>query len=143
MTENKGNVYSLPSHKLINGLKREGIINFSDILKDFPYNLSSIRNLGAKSIEEIKTAVLSKLEKLDESAYAFCTGDMDALYSDDYITQKIDKCFENVEFNGISFSQIRDTFPEEFNETRIKKCIGRLLADKKLEYVDFLSLIHI
>lgn len=120
-----------------NGLKREGIINFSDILKDFPNNLYSIRNLGAKSIEEIKTAVLSKLEKLDESAYAFCIGDMDALYSDDYITQKIDKCFENVEFNGISFSQIRDAFPEDFNETRIKKCIGRLLADKKLEYVDF------
>lgn len=120
-----------------NGLKREGIMNFSDILKDFPDNLYSIPNLGAKSIEEIKTAVLSQLEKLDESAYAFCTGDMDALYSDDYITQKIDKCFENVEFNGISFSQIRDTFPEDFNETRIKKCIGRLLADKKLEYVDF------
>lgn len=131
-------VYELElSIRSINALRRAQIPNLSDLLKGFPNNLYSIRNLGEKSIDEIKTVVMQQLENLDESAFAFCSGDMESLYSDDYILQKVMKCFENAGFSGISFPQVRGLFPEEFNESRIKKCIGRLLAEKKLEYVDF------
>jgi hypothetical protein len=46
-------------------------------------------------------------------------------------------CFENSGFSGLSFQQMRANLPEAISEDRIKKCIGSLLAENKLEYVDF------
>lgn len=77
------------------------------------------------------------MEKLQPATAAFCNSDMDALYSDEYITEKLLTRFDGIGFEGLSFQQMREVLPEEIREDRIKQCIGKLLASHKLEYVVF------
>lgn len=74
---------------------------------------------------------------MQNAVSAYCIGDANAMYSDEFVLDTVISCFEDVDFKGISFKEIRIAFPDEFDEARIKKCIGGLLADRKLEYVDF------
>lgn len=125
------------SVRSVNAFMRSNILSFYDALSVYPDNLSSLRNIGAKSIDEIKTRMEYYISKMQNAVSAYCSGDMSAMYSDEFVFDTVMSCFEDVGFKGISFKQIRDVFPDEFDETRIKQCIGGLLADKKLEYVDF------
>ena len=125
------------SVRSVNAFMRSNILSFYDALSVYPDNLSSLRNIGAKSIDEIKTRLEYYISKMQNAVSAYCSGDMSAMYSDEFVFDTVMSCFEDVGFKGISFKQIRDVFPDEFDETRIKQCIGGLLADKKLEYVDF------
>lgn len=125
------------SVRSVNALSRSNILSFYDALSVYPNNLSSLKNIGAKSIDEIKARMEYYISKMQNAVSSYCSGDMEAMYSDEYIYETVLSCFENIGFKGISFKEIRIAFPDEFDETRIKKCIGGLLADKKLEYVDF------
>lgn len=120
-----------------NALMHSGYKSLLEILYTYPDNLRSIKNIGAKSIAEIQQAVDSYMEKLQPATAAFCNSDMDALYSDEYITEKLLTRFDGIGFEGLSFQQMREMLPVEISEERIKKCIGALLASHKLEYVDF------
>ena len=125
------------SVRSVNAFMRSNILSFYDALSVYPDNLSSLRNIGAKSIDEIKTRMEYYISKMQNAVSAYCSGDMSAMYSDEFVFDTVMSCFEDIGFKGISFKQIRGVFPDEFDETRIKQCIGGLLADKKLEYVDF------
>lgn len=125
------------SVRSVNALSRSNILSFYDALSVYPNNLSSLKNIGAKSIDEIKARMEYYISKMQNAVSSYCSGDMEAMYSDEYIYETVLSCFENIGFKDISFKEIRIAFPDEFDETRIKKCIGGLLADKKLEYVDF------
>lgn len=125
------------SVRSVNAFMRSNILSFYDALSVYPDNLTSVRNIGTKSIDEIKTRMEYYISKMQNAVSAYCSGDMSGMYSDDFVLDKVMSCFEDIGFSGISFKRIREVFPEEFDETRIKQCIGRLLADKKLEYVDF------
>lgn len=120
-----------------NALMHSGYKSLLEILYSYPDNLRSIKNIGAKSIAEIQQAVDPYMEKLQPATAAFCNSDMDALYSDEYITEKILIRFDGIGFEGLSFQQMREVLPEEISEERIKKYIGTLLASHELEYVDF------
>ena len=125
------------SVRSVNAFMRSNILSFYDALSVYPDNLSSLRNIGAKSIDEIKTRMEYYISKMQNAVSAYCSGDVSAMYSDGFIYDTVMSCFEDIGFKGVSFKQIREAFPDEFEEIRIKKCIGRLLADKQLEYVDF------
>lgn len=125
------------SVRSVNALSRANILSFYDALSVYPDNLSSLKNIGAKSIDEIKARMEYYISKMQNAVPAYCSGDLEVMYSDEYIYETVLSCFENIGFNGISFKEIRIAFPDKFDETRIKKCIGGLLADKQLEYVDF------
>lgn len=125
------------SERSYNALMHSGYKSLLEILYTYPDNLRSIKNIGAKSIAEIQQAVDSYMEKLQPATAAFCNSDMDALYSDEYITEKLLTRFDGIGFEGLSFQQMREMLPVEISEKRIKKCIGALLASHKLEYVDF------
>lgn len=122
-----------PYHSLLNYNYK----SLSKILQTYPNNLRYIRSIGKKSVSEICQVVDSYMEELQPAMAAFCSGDMDAQYSDEYITEKLLDHFYGVGFEGLSFQQMREALPEEISEERIKKCIGILLASHKLEYVDF------
>ena len=120
-----------------NALMNSGYKSLLEILYTYPDNLRSIKNIGAKSIAEIQQVVDSYMEKLQPATAAFCNSDMDALYSNEYITEKLLTRFDGIGFEGLSFQQMREVLPVEISEERIKKCIGKLLASHTLEYVDF------
>lgn len=125
------------SVRSVNAFMRSNILSFYDALSVYPDNLSSLRNIGAKSVDEIKARMEYYISKMQNAVSAYCSGDASAMYSDEFVYDTVMSCFEDVGFKGISFKQIREAFPDEFEEIRIKKCIGGLLADKQLEYVDF------
>lgn len=120
-----------------NALMHSGYKSLLEILYAYPGNLRSIRNIGAKSITEIHQVVDSYMEKLQPATAAFCNDDMDTLYSEEYIKEKLLARFDGIGFDGLSFQQMREAVPKAVSDDRIKKCIGSLLAARKLEYVDF------
>lgn len=120
-----------------NALKREGLLSFLDVIKSYPHNLVSIRNVGEKSIAEIMEKIEHCISKMHPAVAAYCSGDTTLLYSDDFILETVMSCFENIGFGGVSFKEIIVKFPEDLDVTRVKKCIGTLLAENELEYVDF------
>ena len=118
-------------------LTRAEIHTLSEILPIYPDGIASLRNIGAKTVTEIQTRVKYYMDKFQPIVAAYCGDDMDAMYTDAYISEKVMACFENTGFSGLSFQQMRANLPEAISEDRIKKCIGSLLAENKLEYVDF------
>lgn len=125
------------SKRSTNALMRSNVLSFYDLLSVYPNILRSIRNLGAKSIDEIKARTEYYSSKMQSAVSAYCSGDTSVLYTDKFIFDTVMSCFEDAGFSGLSFKQIRESFPDEFDESRIKKCIGKLLANKQFEYVDF------
>ena len=125
------------SNRSLHALLGSGISKFSMLLEIYPLGISSLRNLGAKSIDEIKSIVFSKLEKLKPTIVAFCSGNTQSLFSDEFIIDTVLKCFENKAFVGVSYKEIKEKFSDDVDENRIKKAIGSLIRDGVLEYVDF------
>lgn len=136
-------VHNLPveemglSNRSVGALTANGLNTFADVLKIYPNNISSLRNIGAKSIADIKTKTECYIDKIQDSLRSYCSGNENALYSDEFVFERIMSNFENIGFSGISYNEIRTAFPEDFDESRIKDSIGKLIFDKKLEYVDF------
>ena len=126
------------SNRSTHALLSAGLTKFSSLLKIYPSGISSLRNLGAKSDTEIKNAVLSHLKKIRPFVKTYCcSGDIQTLYSDEYIKNTVLNQFENIGFAGLSFKEIKEKLPEDIDEARIKKTIGALLRDNIIEYVDF------
>lgn len=123
--------------RAVNALKNAGIFKFSAIIPIYPDGIASLRNIGAKTVAEIQERVKYYMDKFQPIVAAYCGDDTDAMYTDAYISEKVMACFENTGFSGLSFQQMRANLPEAISEDRIKKCIGSLLAENKLEYVDF------
>lgn len=125
------------SNRSIRALSNLGLTKLSALVKIYPSGLITIKNLGTKSAYEIKSVVESQLEKIQPFVKAYCIGDMQALYSDEYIKQTILDLFKDKPFSGLSLGEMKAALPEEIEESRIKKVIGGMLRDNILEYVDF------
>ena len=123
--------------RAVNALKNASVFTFSAILPIYPDGIPSLRNIGAKTVAEIQEKVGYYLEKLQPIVAAYCGDDTDAMYTDEYIAEKVMGCFDNTGFSGLSFPQMRSALPDAITDQRIKKCIGGLIAEKKLEYVDY------
>lgn len=118
-------------------LKRADIHTLSAILPIYPNRIAWLHNIGAKTVTEIQEKVSYYLAKLQPIVAAYCGDDTDAMYTDEYIAEKVMGCFDNTGFSGLSFPQMRSALPDAITDQRIKKCIGGLIAEKKLEYVDY------
>lgn len=125
------------STRATNALKRSGILSFYASLSIYPNNIILLNNIGNLTVNEIKTKIEYYITKLHDPLAAYCNGESNSLYSDEFVYDKVMSCFEDIGFKGVSFKEIRDEIPEDIDDSRIKSCIGSLLADKKLEYVDF------
>ena len=118
------------SVRSFNCLNRSGVLYFHQIIDLYPDGFYKIRNLGAKSIEELLSVV-------ENTVAAYYGVNQTELYSDNFIREKVLSCFDDIGFKGLSFKEMKSAFPEEIEDSRIKNTIGKLIADKKLEYVDF------
>lgn len=125
------------SNRAAHALSRLGLTKLSALVKIYPSGIITIKNLGTKSAAEVESVVQSKLEKIKPFVKAYCVGDIQALYSDEYIRKNILDLFAYIGFVGLSFKEIRGEFPEDIDDSRIKKMIGELIRDNILEYVDF------
>lgn len=118
-------------------LSHFGLTKLSSLVEIYPAGIITIKSLGTKSVDEIKSVVESQLEKIQPFVKAYCMGDMQALYSDEYIKRTILDLFNDKPFSGLSLGEMKAALPDEVEESRIKKVVGGMLRDNILEYVDF------
>ncbi len=120
-----------------NGLKKAGIEMFSQLAAFKDIDIRSLSALGDKSAREIiqkKWAVLSERE---EDLKSYISGDYSALFSESKIEEMILNLFSSLGFQSLSYRRIREKLPDKLDETAVKHVIGKMIHDKKLEYVDF------
>ncbi len=126
------------SNRTFNALNKEGIHDFTEILELYPEQLNSIMGLGAKSISELNDAIINTLSKYEKDILSYIEGDYSAVFDDEYINDYIMSKYKQYKpFYGISLAEFKDSLPEIISEKRLRKCIGKLLEQKKIEYVDF------
>ncbi|MBR2743642.1 MAG: hypothetical protein IKD89_08670 [Clostridia bacterium] len=120
-----------------NALLRGGLEKLSDIIFLTYRDLDECRGLSSDGINEIITKRNEYLLNNEERIRAYCAGDKDALISDDSIRALVLDLYKKARFKGFSLNEMRERLPSHIAETRLKKTLGALLAEKQLEYVDF------
>lgn len=120
-----------------NALSNSGICSFSELLELYPYRISSVGNLGTKSVNEICHVVREYMNNNKKQIVAFCLGDTSLLYTEKYFEERLIKLFNGSGFKGFSFKEMKAVFPEDIDEQALKNAIGKLIAKREIEYVDF------
>lgn len=125
------------SVRAFNAFHNAGAQTFLDALDFYPDRLMKLSNVGVKTLTEIEDRMELYLARYTPLVQAYCNGDESVLYSDEQLKNTVMSCLEKVDFIGVSFAEIREKFSETIDEHRIKKCIGQLIAEHSLEYVDY------
>lgn len=127
------------SNRPKNRLVENGYKLLSDCILKTRSEFQKIPAMGTGSIDEIIKKINDYLITNEDRILSFITGDESALLEDHSIKDMILKQYNEVGFKGLSFDDIVEKFKyiEQVNCTRLKKIIGELIADKKLEYVDY------
>ena len=115
-----------------NCLRRAGIQTIQQLL-DYPTEeLIKIRNLGAKTLRELEGI----REKYQPPAEERPQAEEVHLVTAEELQPMIMKAFV-IPFKGLSFKEIKEALPENVEDSLIKQAVGSLLAERKIEYVDF------
>ena len=127
------------SNRSYNHLIKNGYQHFSDIIFLTRSELQRIPALGYSSVKEITDIIESFLSDNEHRIKAFCNGDESELYNDVEIRRIILELYNDFGFAGLSLQEFEKhmQLPETISENHLKKIIGKLLAEKELEYVDF------
>lgn len=125
--------------RAVNCLTNFGYHNLSDIILLKKQEFGIIRGMGTVTLQAITSLIDRYYEKYRDQLEAYIGGNNDALYSDGFLETQILALFPGDSFEGIAPREIRNRLdlPEDFNEERIRKALGRLISQKKLEYVDY------
>ena len=127
------------SNRSRNCLARSGYINLSDIIFMTNIELQQIPAMGTKSIEEIIALISEYIVSNEKRLKAICNGDTSALIDDDAIRSEILRIYNEIGFGGLSLDEMlsRLNLPDSITRDRVKMIIGRLLAERELEYIDY------
>ena len=109
-----------------NCLKNAGIDTVQQLMDISPEQLRKIRNLGKKSLDELTEI---------RAGYGLPVSFRKHL-SQEKLQALLLRAFR-APFAGLSFREFRDAAPETVDDESLKKAIGDLIAQGKLEYVDF------
>ena len=131
---------SLP-YRAKNQLLRSGFYTVSDIIFLDRKQLSDIKNIGDGTIDKIIEWREQYLKAIEPELKRIATGeDVSSFYTDEIIRENILSLYQGDRlFGGYSLKEMEEALDlsENVTETQIKKVIGKLLAEKELEYVDF------
>ena len=133
-------VDSMPvSVRAKNQLQKNGYQKLSDIIFLTEEQIKRIPSMGITSVSQILDWICTYLKKHETRILAFCSGDSSVLWDDTAIRKKILRLYQNTPFAGFSLQEMTEKLelPADFSQARIKNVIGTLLAERKLEYVDF------
>ena len=127
------------SNRPKNRLLGNGDSYLSDIVFRQREEFQKLPAMGTTSVEEIMARIRKYLSDNEKRILAHCSGDDSALWSDEDIGCMIFTLYQKEPFKGFSLSEIVEGIhlPEKVSLDRLKSIIGKLIASKKLEYVDF------
>lgn len=122
-----------------NQLQKNGFHKLSDIIFITAEELTQLPSMGKGSVDQIQEAIQDYLKIHEQRILAFCNGDVSVLWDDTAIGKKVLRLYQNEPFVGFSLQEMTEKLeiPAAVSQNQIKKVVGKLLADKKLEYVDF------
>lgn len=127
------------SNRAKNSLNKQGYFKLSEFVFFSRGQFLGLKSLGVGTVDEILEKVNLYLSKNEKRIKAVIKGDMSALWDDDSVREKILNLYSDNNFQGLSFAEITEKLmlPDFISIERLKGIIGRLIADKKLEYVDY------
>lgn len=127
------------SVRAYNCLTRTGYHLLSEIVFLTENELYRIPNMGKRSIEEILSKRQQYLSDNAKRIKQYCEGNEYVLWTEQKIRERILELYKVNGFRGYSLNEFTEALklPEEISVDQLKNCIGKLLADGKLEYVDY------
>ena len=128
----------LPIH-IEQRLRSNGFNYLSDIVFLSRLDYLAIPRLGAGAADRILEAVRQYLENNGDRIRAVCGGDEAGLLDDELIRKEILGLYKTAGFGGLSLGEITErlNLPAPVPQARLKRIIGSLLAEGKLEYCDY------
>lgn len=122
-----------------NCLKKNGLHTISDLIFLQKKDFQKIKGMGSGSLQEILSFLDEYLIKHGSRVIAFCDGDDSVLWNEEAVKTIIFDTYNRIGFQGLSLSELREksNMPEQVSDKMLKSILGSLLADGKLEYVDF------
>ena len=116
-----------------------GYRSMSDIVFMSKNDIKLLGHLGENSVSEIFD-VINQYRSIHENRIKlYANGETSALIDNNTIENKILKIYHALEFRGLTLDELSKQLNQsvEISTERIKKVIGKLLANKILEYVDY------
>ena len=138
--DNDRELESLPlSNRAKNSLRRSGKLKISDFIFMSARELLDLQNMGTKSVDEILSLIDDYLNQNETRIRALLSGDINAAWDDNDISNMILGVYNEIGFEGLSMQEMRDKsiIPDQVTDERLKSILGKLIAESKLEYVDF------
>lgn len=120
-------------------LKNNGYRTLLDIAFVRPSEMRESISLSQQAIEEINEKIEAYLLDNWQRIQLLCAGDLNALWDDESIRNRIVGIYNRIGFEGLSLSELIEKIqsPVEIDSTRMKKIVGGLIQDGTLEYVDY------
>ncbi len=126
------------SKRPYNALKNAELVLLSEFIGNIKM-VEGLPSLGNKSFLEIGDFIQSYLNENNERIVAYCNGDTAVLWDDEKILSEILHLYNDRPFYGFSLDEFTRSLqlPDHITVERLKKLIGRLLGEGKLEYIDY------
>lgn len=127
------------SNRLKNRLISNGYTRLSNIIFMTRSEFQKIPSMGVRSVEEIVGKINEYLTANETRIMAAISGDESVLWDDEAIKMMILNQYGEMGFHGLSLNDIirKLQLPEQITLERLKSIIGQLIAEGKLEYVDY------
>lgn len=129
------------SNRSTNQLKRSGRFSLADFFFLTEEELFSIRNMGKGSVAEVLAFRSAWVKKHAAGLMSVIAGDNSVFQppapTDDEMRKSILSLYQETPYIGLSLADFTEKLPKQATQEQIKRCVGRLLADRELEYVDF------
>ena len=127
------------SNRSFNRLLSSHIEKMSDLIFMTESELLKIPAMGVGSVKEVIARIQDYLIENETRIMSVCKGDDSALLDNNSVRNMILEAYNKLGFGGLSLREMRDNevVPEQLSDERLKVILGSLIAEGKLEYVDF------
>ena len=122
-----------------NSLLKNGKRNISDFIFLLEDEIRAFNGVSPTVANQIYLAIKNYFLKHKERIISVCNGNEADLLTDDAIISNIMRLYETDPFYGFNYNEIAEklTSSDIVTEDRLKKIIGRLISEHRLEYVDY------
>lgn len=127
------------SNRAKNSLLRNGRQLFSEFVFMTEKDLQEIPQIGSKSVEEILAFIDNYLGKNENRIRAVLSSGDSEIWDEDTVREIVLSAYTELGFSGLSLLELREkaAIPKQISDECLKKILGRLVAEGKLEYVDY------
>ena len=125
----------------LNRLVTKGCAMLSDILFLTELELKDLPSMGLTSVQNVLERRNAWMASHEYALCAALAGDESALLppppQDGEAAKMILHLYDSAPYAGLSLQDLTERLPDNVSAEQLKRCVGGLLAEGKLEYVDF------